>query len=73
MSFAFKTFAEQRLEYLRGLKRPLTDEESEQLQRSMHAVYERNRRHRIVQQHRNEELKLLKKVEREALQRSDLS
>lgn len=38
------TKAEQKLEYLQGLKRPLTNRESDELQRSMHAVYERDRR-----------------------------
>lgn len=66
--FRFKTLAEQRLEYLEGLGRPLTDEESNQLQRSLHAIYCRNRYHPIVAQHENEERELLKKVEAESLQ-----
>jgi hypothetical protein len=36
---AFKTIAEQRLEYLEGLRRPLTDQESEDLRKALHAVY----------------------------------
>jgi hypothetical protein len=38
-AFQFKTRSQQRLEYLEGLKRPLTDEESAELQRCFHAVY----------------------------------
>lgn len=37
-----KTPAEQKLEWFGGLKRPLTDEESEELQRSLHAKYVRD-------------------------------
>ena len=43
-AFRFKTRAEQRLEWLEGLKRPLTQDESEELQRALHAVYVRERR-----------------------------
>lgn len=43
-----KTAAEQRLEYLEGLKRPLTDEESAELMRAIHAVYCYRRKHRIA-------------------------
>lgn len=39
-----KTPSEQRLEWLEGLKRPLTDDESRELQRALHAVYCRNRK-----------------------------
>jgi hypothetical protein len=63
MSFAFKTRSEQQLEYLQGLKRPLTDQESDDLRRSMHAVYCRQR---VLKQHRAEELKLVKRLESEA-------
>ena len=73
MSFPYKTRAEQRLEYLESLTRPLTDDESDDLRRSMHAVYERNRRCAILQRHRAEERKLLKKLEREAQIRSPLA
>lgn len=38
-AFVFKTLAEQRLEYLESLGRPLTDEESDELRRSLHATY----------------------------------
>lgn len=38
-AFVFKTLAEQRLEHLESLNRPLTDEESDELRRSLHAVY----------------------------------
>jgi hypothetical protein len=72
MNFTFKTKAEQKLEWLEGVGRPLTIEESEDLRRSMHAVYERERRARHLAQHRNEELRLLKKMEREARMKSDL-
>jgi len=43
-AFTFKTLAEQRLEYLENLRRPLSEAESEELRRSLHAVYVRNRR-----------------------------
>lgn len=66
MSFEFKTRSQQQLEYLESLKRPLTDEESEQLQRSMHAVYEYKRSKSRLAQHRREELDVLSKVEAEA-------
>jgi hypothetical protein len=39
-----KTPSEQRLEWLEGLKRPLTDAESAELQRALHAVYCRRRK-----------------------------
>ena len=38
-----KTRSEQRLEWLESLRRPLTDEESAELQRCLHAIYVRNR------------------------------
>lgn len=38
-AFVFKTLAAQRLEHLESLNRPLTDEESDELRRSLHAVY----------------------------------
>jgi hypothetical protein len=66
VSFAYKTRSEQALEHLQTLKRPLTDEESDELRRSMHAVYERKRRQSRLAQHRAEELDLLAKLEREA-------
>lgn len=37
-----KTPAEQKLEWFCGLKRPLTDDESAELQRSLHAKYVRD-------------------------------
>jgi hypothetical protein len=43
-AFHFKTKAEQHLEYLESLNRPLSDQESDELRRTLHAVYERNRR-----------------------------
>lgn len=46
IAYRFKTRAEQRLEYLESLKRPLSDEESVELQRCLHAVYCYQRKHR---------------------------
>jgi hypothetical protein len=69
----FKTMAEQKLEWLESLDRPLTDEESEELRRSLHAVYCRNRRYGVLAQHRNEELELLGKLRAEAQMKSPLS
>lgn len=63
-----KTKAEQKLEYLSSLKRPLSDAESRDLGRSMHAVYERERRQRLMNRHRKEELTLLDKLRKEAAQ-----
>lgn len=63
----FKTPAEQRLEYLTGLTRPLNDEESDDLRRAMHAVYCLRRRRQLAR-HRSEELETLRNVEREARQ-----
>ena len=72
-AFVFKTLAEQRLEYLESLKRPLTDEESDELRRSLHAVYCRNRARRLeaeqsraLVEHRQAEAETLSKVLREA-------
>jgi hypothetical protein len=70
MTFQYKTRAEQKLEHLSSLKRPLSDEESQDLRRSMHAVYCRRR---MLAKHRFEELQLLKKLEREAQMPSDLA
>jgi hypothetical protein len=39
-----KTEAQQRLEYLQGLRRELTEQESEDLRRALHATYEYDRR-----------------------------
>lgn len=41
-----KTPSEQKLEWLESLKRPLSDEESAELQRCLHAVYCREWRQR---------------------------
>jgi hypothetical protein len=73
MSFVGKTKSEQRVEYFSALKRPLTDAESDELRRAMHASYEQRRRANALAQHEDEEAKLLKRVEREALLPSDLS
>jgi hypothetical protein len=62
------TKAEQKLEYLKGLHRPLTDQESDELRRAMHAVYEHERRLGLLQMHRDEELLLLDKIRAEAAQ-----
>lgn len=64
----FKTVAQQKLEWLESLDRPLTDEESEALKRAMHAVYCRTRRFQILAEHRREEMTLLARVEKEATQ-----
>jgi predicted DNA-binding protein YlxM (UPF0122 family) len=68
-----QTKAEQRLEWLEALDRPLTDEESDELRRAMHAVYQAARRANHLAQHREEELKLLRKMRVEAKMRSDLA
>lgn len=62
----YKTISQQKLEHLQSLRRPLSDEESDELRRAMHAVYVRDMR---IKQQRNEELRLLKKVEAESKQR----
>jgi hypothetical protein len=67
---SYKTRAQQRLEWLESLQRPLTEEESDLLRRSLHAVYNLNRRRRIeaemaakvLRQHREEELRTLAAV-----------
>jgi hypothetical protein len=43
-TFGYKTRSEQRLEWLKTRKRPLTDEESDELYRVLHAIYVRDRR-----------------------------
>lgn len=68
MSLAFKTRSELALEHLESLKRPLTDEESDQLRRSLHAIYCRDRKRRLLAAHEREEAVLLAKVEEEARQ-----
>jgi hypothetical protein len=68
-----KTRAEQRLEWIESLSRPLTNDESEMLRRSLHAVYCRNRvrsieaqaARPILEQHRREELATLARIEGE--------
>jgi hypothetical protein len=42
--FAFKTRAEQRLEWLLAQQRKLTNDEWAEVSRCEHAIYERNRR-----------------------------
>jgi 23S rRNA maturation mini-RNase III len=73
VSFAFKTRAEQRLEWLEHVGRPLTDEESDILRRSMHAIYERNRRANALKMHEAEEAALLTRLQIEAQIPSTLS
>lgn len=43
MTPQFKTRAEQKLEWLGSLHRPLSEAESDELRRSLHATYCRNR------------------------------
>lgn len=66
----FKTKAEQKVEWLANQRavRPLTEAEWQELGRAEHAVYVRDWRSSRLQQHRNEELELLAKVEAEAAQ-----
>lgn len=61
-----KTKAEQRVEHLNGLGRPLSEQESEDLRRAMHAVYCHDLRQRTLSRQRNEELELLEKLRAEA-------
>lgn len=71
---ALKTAAEQRLEWLENLNRPLTDAESDELRRALHAVYCRNRRIRAeveanapaLAEHAASEARLLEKMQAEA-------
>jgi hypothetical protein len=65
VSAAFKTKSEQKLDWLESLHRPLSDRESEELRRAMHAVYCRNKR---LAQHEREERALLAKMQAEACQ-----
>ncbi len=66
-----KTRAQQRLEWLESLDRPLTEDESDMLRRSLHAVdtygpYSKSGNHSYkIAQARNEELRTLAKVEAE--------
>lgn len=73
MTAPYKSVSEQKIARLERLGRPLTDEESDELCRAMHAVYERKRRHAKLFQHRREELKLLNRLRREAEMPSDLA
>lgn len=63
---AFKTRSEQKLEWLENLGRPLTDLESDELRRSLHAVYCHERKTAMLAVHRADELALLAKLETEA-------
>ena len=65
-----KTRAQQRLEWLESLNRPLTDYESDLLRRSLHAVYWHNRKLTgpnayLMAKARAEEIATLRKVEAE--------
>ncbi len=65
-----KTRAQQRLEWLESLNHPLTDDESDTLRRSLHAVYWHNRKPTgpnayLLAKARSEELVTLRKVEAE--------
>jgi hypothetical protein len=74
MMLAYKTRAELKLEHLESLKRPLTDQESDDLRRSLHAVYCRNRAMRLEREanagalakHEQSEAETLDRVLREA-------
>lgn len=63
---AFKTRSELKLEHLERIGRPLTDKESDELRRALHATYCLNRKRRLLAAHEREEAKLLAKVEVES-------
>lgn len=63
---AFKTRSEQKLEWLESLGRPLTDMESDELRRALHASYCHNRKTLLLAVHRADELAQLAKLESEA-------
>lgn len=61
-----KTRAQQRLAWLESLDRPLTDDESDMLRRSLHAVYWHNRKLTgAMAKVRAEELETLAKMQDE--------
>lgn len=60
-----KTRAQQRLEWLESLNRPLTDGESDMLRRSLHAGYMTRWNANRLASIRRDELKLLAKIEAE--------
>jgi hypothetical protein len=66
MSAQFKTRAEQKLEWLSSLDRPLTERESIEVERAMHAIYVRDWRSRRLSEQRKEELETLERVLDEA-------
>lgn len=66
--FVFKTRAEQRVEWLTSLGRPLNKSEVAELQKSLHAIYCRDRKRRFLAAHEREEAALLAKVQAEASQ-----
>ena len=68
--FTYKTRAEQRLDWLKARRRPLTECEQSELYQALHAIYVRECRHHHEKykrfgQARNEELQLLAKVQAE--------
>lgn len=71
-AFSPKTKAEQRVDHLSTLKRPLTEAESDELRKALHAVYARDRRQSLLAMNRAEELRLLEKLRKEALMPSPL-
>jgi alpha-ketoglutarate-dependent taurine dioxygenase len=63
----FKTMSQQRLEWLESLNRPLSDDESDELRRALHAVYCRTRReNNTLRRHRIEEAELLERLTAES-------
>ncbi len=63
----FHTRSEINLARLESLGRPLTDEESDELRRALHAVYCRHRS-RALAMHEREERELLARLQAEAYQ-----
>lgn len=59
---AFKTRSEQKLEWLESLHRPLTDDESDELRRSLHAVYCHERKARMLAMDEAEQRTLYQRV-----------
>lgn len=75
-ALVLRTKAEQRLEWFESLRRPLTAQESEELRRSLHATYCRNRKLAqaleaewnapALEEHKASEVELLRRLEAEA-------
>jgi hypothetical protein len=68
-----KTSAEQKLEWLESLKRPLTDGESDELRRALHATYCHMRKSNALAAYEREEAELTRRLEVEAQLPSRLS